>query len=427
MPNDRPNDRLTPLPTALGVTSIGNYDVLHKIATGGMGEVFLARQRGPVAFSRYVVLKRLHAQFLTDPQFVAMFLNEAQIAANLSHANIAHIYELFEDGENGYVIAMEYVRGGTVLSILREFARSNIGGLPFGIVTRITTAVCEALHYAYFEPGPDGAERHVVHRDISPSNVIVGYDGQIKLVDFGIAKALQQEATHATSLKGKYGYMSPEQIKSQPLDHRTDIFSLGTMMWEMLVGKRLFKRDTDMQMLYAILEEDIPKPSDRNEKVPPAVDHVVMRALARQRDDRYQDALEIAQDLKVIANNSEWDTEVSTLSRFMRDLIPEELAGVPTGAGPSREGSDSSRQPRGRPSRPSVPQSAQTAVTVSQNKDRKGSDAETSVDDDDHPRVEIVHPNAPRTPSNGNGMVIAILVLVLISSIGFWVAIAPNL
>ncbi len=423
MPSDRPNDRLTPIPTAPSVSTIGNYDVLHKIATGGMGEVFLARQRGPSAFSRYVVLKRLHAQFLSDPQFVAMFLNEAQIAANLSHANIAHIYELFEDGENGYVIAMEYVRGGTVLSILREYARGHIGGLPFGIVTRITAAVCEALLYAYFEPGPDGAGRHVVHRDVSPSNVIVGYDGQIKLVDFGIAKALQHEATHATSLKGKYGYMSPEQIKSQPLDHRTDIFSLGTMMWEMLVGKRLFKRDTDMQMLYAILEEDVPKPSDRNDKVPPAVDHVVMRALARQRDDRYQDALEIAQDLKVIANNNDWDVEASTLSRFMRDLIPEELAGVPTGTS-AREGSDSGKQPKARHSRPSVPQRAQTAVTVSQGKERKGSDAETDVEADDEPRVEIVHPKAA---GSGNGMVLAILILVLISSIGFWAAIAPNL
>jgi eukaryotic-like serine/threonine-protein kinase len=422
MPSDRTNDRLTPIPSAPSVATIGNYDVLHKIATGGMGEVFLARQRGPSAFSRYVVLKRLHAQFLQDPQFVQMFLNEAQIAANLSHANIAHIYELFEDGENGYCIAMEYVRGGTVLSLLREHARGHIGGLPFGIVTRITSAVCEALHYAYFEPGPDGAGRNVVHRDISPSNVIVGYDGQIKLVDFGIAKALQHEATHATSLKGKYGYMSPEQIKSQPLDHRTDIFSLGTMMWEMLVGKRLFKRDTDMQMLYAILEEPVPRPSERNEKVPPAVDHVVMRALARQREDRYQDALEIAQDLKVIANNNDWDTEASTLSRFMRELIPEELAGVPTGAG--REGSDSGKQPKGRPSRPSMPQRAQTAVTVSSGNARKGSDAETDVEDDDAPRVEIVH---AKPQSNGNGMVLAILILVLISSVGFWVAIAPNL
>jgi serine/threonine-protein kinase len=421
MPSDRPNDRLTPLPTAPTVATIGNYDILHKIATGGMGEVFLARQRGPTStFSRYVVLKRLHTQFLQDPQFVQMFLNEAQIAANLSHANIAHIYELFEDGENGYVIAMEYVRGGTVLSILREYARGHIGGLPFGIVTRITSAICEALHYAYFEPGPDGGSRTVVHRDISPSNVIVGYDGQIKLVDFGIAKALQHEATHATSLKGKYGYMSPEQIKSQPLDHRTDIFSLGTMMWEMLVGKRLFKRDTDMQMLYAILEEPIPKPSERNEAIPPAVDHVVMRALARQREDRYQDALEIAQDLKVIANNNEWDVEASTLSKFMRELIPEELAGVPTGTARDREGSDSKNQPKARPSRPSVPQRAQTAVTVGK---RAGSDAETDVEDDDAPRVEIVHPKA----ASGNGMVIAILILVLISSIGFWVAIAPNL
>ncbi|HEY5926737.1 MAG TPA: serine/threonine-protein kinase [Kofleriaceae bacterium] len=404
-------ERPTPSPTGPPVGQIGNYDVLQKIATGGMGEVFLARQRGPSAFSRYVVLKRLHPQFMSDAVFVDMFLNEAQIAANLSHANIAHIYELFEDGNNGYVIAMEYVRGGTVLAMLRERARKQKAGLPFGTVARITNAICEALHYAYFEPGPDGAPRNVIHRDVSPSNVIVGYDGQIKLVDFGIAKALHAEATHATSLKGKYGYMSPEQIKSQPLDHRTDIFSLGTMMWEMFVGKRLFKRDTDMQMLYAILEEGVPKPSERSTEIPPAVDHIVMRALSRAREERYQDALEISQDLRAVASNNDWDTEPSTLGRLVKELIPMDMTAIATGEKP---GSDSGK-PIPRTSRPSM----RTEAAAWQ--PSAGTDVE-------EPQIEITHPKneQPVDPSN-NTMVIAILVLVLFSSLVFWLGIAPNL
>jgi serine/threonine protein kinase len=251
------------------------------------------------------------------------------------------------------------VQGGTVQSLLREYARGHISGLPFGIVARITMAVCEALHAAHFEP--DGAPRAIVHRDISPSNVMVGYDGQVTLV--GIAQEHE----------GTYGYMSPEQINRQPLDHRTDIFSLGTMMWELLVGKRLFKRDTDMQTLYATLEEPIPKPSDRNDAIPPAMDQIVMRALARQREDRYQDALEIAQDLAVIAKGHAWDTEPATLAKLVRELIPEQPAGGPTAT-------------------------------------------EADVDD-----------TAASKASTGSGMVIAILILVLISSVAFWVAIAPNL
>jgi serine/threonine protein kinase len=416
------------VPTAPVVAHIGNYDVLHKIATGGMGEVFLARQRGPSAFSRYVVLKRLHPQFMADAHFVQMFLNEAQIAANLSHANITHIYELFEDGNTNYVIAMEYVRGGTVLALLRERARALKGGLPFGAVTRITTAVCEALHYAYFEPGPEGSPRNVIHRDVSPSNVIVGYDGQVKLVDFGIAKALQAEATHATALKGKYAYMSPEQIKSMPLDHRTDIFSLGTMMWEMFVGKRLFKRDTDMQMLYAILEEPIAKPSERNADVPPAVDHIVMRALARSRDDRYQDALEIAQDLKAVANNNDWEYESSTLGRLVKELIPEDLAGVPTGTTGER-GSDSGSGSKS--SAKGIPRSSRPSI---QTMGRERGESTTTLEEDDveiemtSKRASSKHPAQPeQSGSSSNVLIIAVLILVLLSSAVFWLGIAPNL
>jgi serine/threonine-protein kinase len=407
MPSD---PRITPLSMAIPtIGRLGNYDLLHRIALGGMGEVYLARQRGPSAFSRYVVLKKLHAQLTQDAHFVEMFLNEAQIAANLSHPNIAHIYELFEDGDKGYVIAMEYVRGGTVLSLLRERSRGGTkGGLPVGTVVRIASAVCDALHYAYFEPGPDGEPRRVIHRDVSPSNVIVGFDGQVKLVDFGIAKALATEGlTQATTLKGKYGYMSPEQIKSKPLDHRTDIFSLGTMMWEMFTGRRLFKRDGDMQMLYSILEEPIQAPSEIVKDLPPAVDSIVMKALARAREERWDDAAQMAQALRGVAQNNDWDVEASTMSRFVRDMIPDELVALssPTVVDgiPSGTGSDSHRG--------------------------KGPTAGPQESPDDEPKIEIgpSHPPAPAQAGISNAFVLAVLVMVLISSAVFWIVIVPTI
>jgi eukaryotic-like serine/threonine-protein kinase len=396
---------------------IGHYEVVHKLATGGMGEVLLARQRGPSNFSRYAVLKRLHPKLTEDPQFVAMFLNEARIAANLSHPNIIHIYELFEDSPGSYVIAMEYVRGGTVLSLLRERKRAGKGGLPPGVVVRIASAVSEALHYAYFEPGPDGGPRRVIHRDVSPSNVIIGFDGHVKLVDFGIAKALEADAiTQATTLKGKYGYMSPEQLKSQPLDHCTDVFSLGTMLWEMFCGKRLFKRDTALQMLWAIIEEPIPKPSERVNTLPPAVDHIVMRALSRSKSDRYQDALELAQDLRIVAQNHEWDHETSALSRLMRETLPDEIAAANTG-----RGSDS--QPTGR----TQPPPRQPITRITQVGKKPGATAPLPQVDDVL-EVSMSSSEAVLDPSldrDEGGIMSPVLVLlfVIAASVCFWIVV----
>jgi serine/threonine protein kinase len=314
---------------------IGSYEVVRKLATGGMGEVFLAHQTGPVDFRRQVVLKKLHPKFTSDPQFVAMFLNEARIAANLAHPNIIHIYELFQEG-NGYVIAMEYVRGATVLSLLRALETSGTAGLPYGPLVRVATSVCEALHYAYNEPDADGVPRHVIHRDVSPSNVLVGYDGQVKLVDFGIAKVLIEEGvTHATTIKGKYGYLTPEQIKCAQLDQRSDLFSLGTMLWEMSVGKRLFQRENEMQMMYAILEERIPLPSEHVPGYPKDLERVVMQALARNRDERYADANALADELRAVAREHGWDTEKTALSQLVKDTLPDDqIAFGQLGSGP---------------------------------------------------------------------------------------------
>jgi eukaryotic-like serine/threonine-protein kinase len=303
---------------------IGNYEVVRRIATGGMGEVYLATQTGPVDFRRQVVLKKLHPRFTADPRFVAMFLNEARIAANLAHPNIVHIYDLIED-DGSYAIAMEYVRGGTVLELLRGLEASGMGRMPYGPMVRIAASVCDALYYAYNEPDGDGVARRVIHRDVSPSNVLVGYDGQIKLADFGIAKALEDDdATQSTTIKGKYGYLTPEQIKCKPLDQRSDLFSLGTMLWEMSVGKRLFQRDNDMQMLFAIVEEDIPLPSQHVEDYPEDLERVVMKALARDLDERYPDANALAADLLAVARRHDWDCEKPAVSRLVKEILPDD-------------------------------------------------------------------------------------------------------
>ena len=302
--------------------AIGNYEVVRKLATGGMGEVYLAKQRGPVAFSRDVVLKKLHSSYTNDPQFVEMFLNEAQISANLTHPNIIHIYELFEEGD-GYVLAMEYVRGGTALSLLKACAASGTA-LPIGPAVRIAIAVCEALHYAYNTPDEQGLPRKVIHRDISPSNVLVGYDGHVKLADFGVAKTLDMNATRGTTVKGKYGYMSPEQVRCQPLDQRSDLFALGIVLWEMTTGRALFKRDNEAGMVYALVEERIPSPSERVPDYPADLENIVMKALARPREERYESALEMANELRRVAHDNGWDIEAPSLSALVRDTVPDD-------------------------------------------------------------------------------------------------------
>jgi serine/threonine protein kinase len=368
------------------VPTLGNYEIIRRLATGGMGEVYLAKQRGPVAFSRDVVLKKLHPSFTRDPQFVTMFLNEAQIAANLTHPNIIHIYELFEDGD-GYVIAMEYVRGGTVLTLLRGPARGV--GLALGPALRIAIAVCDALHYAYNAVDDTGAPRHVIHRDVSPSNVLVGYDGHIKLADFGVAKTLDANVTRGTSIKGKYGYLSPEQVRCRPLDQRSDIFSLGILLWEMTTGRPLFHRDNDVGMMYAVVEEPIPRPSEYRDDYPPDLEAVVMKALERERDHRHATALDMATELRQIAKDHGWDVEAAALAELVRDTVPEDQVAF------GRIGSD-------RFSGPGL------------------------SDPGSYPSLEVAPSINTATPRSSLGLLLTIVVMVVLSVV-FWVWIVPQL
>ena len=400
-------------------SGIGNYEVIHKLATGGMGEVYLAKQRGPVAFSRSVVLKRLHPGYTSDPQFVSMFLNEAQISANLTHPNIVHIYELFEDGDS-YVIAMEYVRGGTVLSLLRACAAAGYS-LPIGPVVRIAIAVCEALHYAYHAADEQGHPRHVIHRDVSPSNVLVGYDGHVKLADFGVAKAIDIDKTQGTSIKGKYGYLSPEQIQCQPLDQRSDIFALGILLWEMTTARALFRRDNDVAMMYAVVQEPIPFPSERVADYPADLEAVVMKALARPRDQRFDNARQMADELRRLAHEHDWDIEAPALAQLVRDSLPDDQVAF------GRIGSDSfsryrmSRVPRQTITGDfSIPGSG-PSVAIDVTPAGAGAPAGAPV-----PAASAAAAAATREAHSSHRLVMTTLVMVVLTAL-FWTLLAPHL
>jgi serine/threonine protein kinase len=381
----------TPLPVPV-LATLGNYELIRKLATGGMGEVYLAKQRGPVAFSRDVVLKKLHPSFTSDPQFVKMFLNEAQLAANLNHPNIIHIYELFED--DGYIIAMEYVRGGTALSLLRAAAHDG-QAVPYGPAIRIAIGVCEALHYAYTSPGDDGVPRHVIHRDVSPSNILVGYDGHIKLADFGVAKALDTNVTQGNSIKGKYGYLSPEQIRCKPLDQRSDIFALGVVLWEMTVGQPLFQRENEVAMMYSVVEEPTPRPSERHPGFPPDLEAVIMKALARDREDRYTDAHELVTDLRRVARDHDWDIEAEALAALIHETLPDDQVAF------GKIGSD---------------QFSGAGASASR--------LRTTFGDGSFQSVEIVR--SPARSVAGRGVLITTLIMMVLSLI-FWIWFVPML
>jgi serine/threonine-protein kinase len=305
---------------------IRGYEVSRRIAIGGMAEVFLATQVGPSGFRRQVVLKRIHPHLADEPQFLSMFLNEARIAADLSHPNIVHIYDLFQDGPTSYVIAMEYVHGETVFGLFRETRQKNVR-ISYGHIVRMIMSVCEALHYAWEEPSPDGRPRRIIHRDVSPSNILVGVDGQVKLADFGIAKALQSEGlTKVATLKGKYGYMSPEQVRCEALDNRSDIFSLGAMLYEMTVGRRLFRRESDLKTLQAILVDPIPPPSTVALDYPVDLEPIVTRALARNREDRFPTARAMAEELGEVARSNGWDADTPSLASLVREVVADRPA-----------------------------------------------------------------------------------------------------
>jgi serine/threonine-protein kinase len=275
------------LPAAAQATRFGKYSLVARLATGGMAEIFLARLHGAAGFEKLVCIKRILPHLARDKQFVSMFFDEARIAARISHPNVCQVFELGEIG-GSYYIAMEYLEG-VPLACFRQLgpeARPDPR-----LVAGIAIQACEALHHAHQLKNTDGSVMEVVHRDVSPQNLFVTVDGIAKVLDFGIAKI--QDATVKTgtgAIKGTYAYMAPEQLRGERVDRRTDVFALGIVMWETLMGRYLFRRDTEFLTFQAITSEPIEDVSVARPEVPPALAAVIGMALERDRDRRFPTA-----------------------------------------------------------------------------------------------------------------------------------------
>ncbi|HEY5949495.1 MAG TPA: serine/threonine-protein kinase, partial [Kofleriaceae bacterium] len=240
---------------------------MKRLAAGGMADVLLARADGIAGFERHVVIKRIHAELLEEPRYVKMFLDEARLAASLHHHNIVQVNDIGE--ENGeYFFAMEYVHGEDVRALLAKVRERN-ENVPFEIAVAIIMAAASGLHHAHEKVSTTGEKLNIVHRDVAPSNILVGYDGSVKLVDFGLAKAAQRSTTTAAgTLKGKASYMSPEQCKGEAVDRRTDTFGLGIVLFELVTAQRLFKGPTEYATMAAVVDGEIPAPSRIRADVP---------------------------------------------------------------------------------------------------------------------------------------------------------------
>jgi serine/threonine protein kinase len=269
---------------------LGKYEILALLALGGTAEIYLARIGGAAGFEKYVVVKCLHDHLADDAEFVKMFLDEARLAAYLDHSNIVQTMELGEH-EGRYYMVMEFLAGVSLAMVVRRVAERTTGGrIPVPLALNMVAQACAGLHYAH-ERNANGRALNIVHRDISPQNLVISFEGVVKVVDFGIAKAEMRETrTRSGTIKGKFAYMSPEQCVANNVDRRTDVFAAGVILHELLVGKRLFKKPSPYETYQAVIECAVPPPSTMNVELDPALDPIVMRAVAKDKEERFPTA-----------------------------------------------------------------------------------------------------------------------------------------
>jgi eukaryotic-like serine/threonine-protein kinase len=344
------------LPSVNFKSHLGRYELLAKVASGGMGEIFLARLEGAAGFEKLFVVKRILPHLADDLRFRGMLIDEARIASKLSHPNICQVYELGEtDGE--LYIVMEYLEGVTLLPILRHAVQQQ-RPLELGLVGCVIQQITEALHYAHELRDRDGTPLNIVHRDVTPSNIFVTESGVAKVLDFGIAKARNISSnTQTGTIKGKHAYMAPEQLRGAPLDRRVDVFAVGILLFEMLALRRLFQRRTDYLTLQAVMEEPIPDVRRFRGDLPPALVAVLGGALQRDRDlrletvrqlgaavvdavagvERVWSASELGDQLGVRFGAELRRRNTAVLSAVSRPAGPSETARASTGSIPSLE------------------------------------------------------------------------------------------
>jgi class 3 adenylate cyclase/tetratricopeptide (TPR) repeat protein len=311
----------------------GRYQLLERIAAGGMAEVFLARSFGVEGFEKRLVIKRILPELAQNPRFVGMFVHEAKLSVSLNHPNIVQVFDLGKVGEDHYM-AMEYIQGRDLTQVLRVLRR-NGERLPIPIAVTIAAAVARGLGYAHARAAPDGRPLYIVHRDVSPHNVMVSYEGDVKLVDFGIARLIGETASALAPASsdarrpggGKFAYMSPEQAMGEALDGRSDLFSLGVVLFEMLAGRRLFADGDPEEKLRAVIACDIPDVRAFNPEVPDALRAVLAKALAKDPAERYADATLLEEDLRALLFEMGFRGDAAQRAGLMRRLFAEEIAG----------------------------------------------------------------------------------------------------
>ena len=282
------------------VRRLGRYQIIGRLATGGMAEVYLALSGDVPGFRTLVVVKRILPHLASNAQFIRMFLDEARLAALLDHPNIVRIIEVGHDGED-YFLVMELVQGKPLSAVLRKAAREHKPPSP-ALTSYLISQAAHGLAYAHTLTDGDGRPLGVVHRDVSPQNVLISFEGAVKMIDFGVARAFGRVAhTSPGGLKGKIDYMSPEQASAEEVDHRADVFALGVVLWEALTGRRLFRRETELATMRAIVDDPIPHPAEIAPSIPADLDAIVMRALRKRKDARYASAQEMAAALERFA------------------------------------------------------------------------------------------------------------------------------
>jgi serine/threonine-protein kinase len=322
--DDRPEARSRGLaPTA--PWRIGRYELCFELASGGMASVHLARAHGNPGFEKLVALKRIHPHLACEPEYVDMFLDEARIASRITHSNVCSVFDFGEaDGE--YFIAMEYLVGEPLSRVhrrvLADVDQRDSPLLPMRMA-RIIAQACEGLHAAHELTDADGESLRVVHRDVSAENLFVTYDGATQVVDFGIAHARQRvHSTEAGQVKGTFPYMAPEQMTSAVVDRRVDVWALGAVLWELLTLRKLFLRETDVNTMYAVLSGEIQPPSEYRNAVSAELDEIVLKALERSPDARWQSAREMGKALRRYLAKQNELIGPAEIADWMRQLFP---------------------------------------------------------------------------------------------------------
>jgi len=386
------------------MAKLGKYELLRPLASGGMAELYLARQSGLGGFQKTVVVKWLHPQFATDDTVVKMFVDEARIAARLNHTNIVQIYDLGE-ANGDYFIAMEYVAGRNLREI--QAREKELGRyMPYGLVAYVISRMCRGLYHAHVFKDESDRPLEIVHRDVSPQNVLLSFEGEVKLADFGIAKAASRAAeTQAGILKGKVAYMSPEQVEGKPVDARSDIFSAGILLYELTCRRRLFRRNSDFATMRAVIKDPIPPPSAVMEDVPDEIEMIITRALARDPAQRYPDAQQMHQELEHAIRANGWTVGASEAAEFMVEMFggdgwEEETVRIPADEDPltGAERGDPTPSAETSPSMPSHRAFIEAPTVITPEQGRSGFAKDLGDDPPTTPHGQVRRPPAARFP-----------------------------